>query len=92
MGANIVEPLYEQILESLTTDIRNGKYPPGSKLPTEAQLSKQFFVSRITSKRALDELAANGLRCATAEQGLLSGIPLNVPPTPRRRPQSSWTA
>lgn len=80
MGANIVKPLYEQILESLTTDIRNGKYPPGSKLPTEAQLSKQFFVSRITSKRALDELAANGLAVRHRRTGTFVRYPAQCSP------------
>lgn len=52
------EPLYQQIINYLINEIAVGHLTAGSKLPTEAELSKMFFVSRITSKRALDELSA----------------------------------
>ncbi len=53
-------PLYRQIVNELMEGIASGKYPPGAKLPTEEELSGTHFVSRITSRRALDELAAMG--------------------------------
>lgn len=55
------EPLYKQIYQQLLQDIRAGKYPPGSQLPTEKELARAYGVSRITSKRALAELAEAGL-------------------------------
>src|SRR5690606_32830280 len=55
------QPLYQQIYEQLLEDIRTGKYPPGSQLPTEKELAQAYGVSRITSKRALTELADAGL-------------------------------
>ncbi len=54
-------PLYHQIYVGLKDAIRSGKLPRGSRMPTEQQLSKALKVSRITSKRAMDELAAEGL-------------------------------
>jgi len=54
------QPLYQQIYEQLLEDIRTGKYPPGSQLPTEKELAEAYGVSRITSKRALTELAEAG--------------------------------
>ena len=38
-------------------EIGAGSYNGGKRLPTEKELAKMFFVSRITSKRAMDQLA-----------------------------------
>ncbi|MEG0863987.1 MAG: GntR family transcriptional regulator [Clostridia bacterium] len=54
------ETLSGQIYEYLKEQIRNGAFPEG-RLPTEVELAKQFFVSRITSKNALTKLAEEGL-------------------------------
>lgn len=53
--------LYEKITSYLREEIRNQNFKPGDKLPTEMQLADQFGVSRITSKRALADLNAEGL-------------------------------
>lgn len=55
------EALYETIYKTLLAEIQAGTYADGKRLPTEAQLSQRFFVSRITSKRALNKLAQQGL-------------------------------
>jgi len=47
----------------------SGDYGPGAKLPTEAQLTKLYNVSRITVRRALQELASEGLIEARKSQG-----------------------
>lgn len=60
--------LYERIYQDLHRDIESGKRQPGEKLPTEQELSESYGVSRITSKRALNMLAKNGL--ATRMRGL----------------------
>jgi len=52
-----MEPLYVQIYRELLNDIKSGKYDKNQKLPTEKELSEQFFVSRITSKKAMNMLA-----------------------------------
>ncbi len=54
-------PLYQQIYDDLLNSIRMGEYSVGEKLPTEKELSAQYNVSRITSKKALDRLADSGL-------------------------------
>ncbi|MGS4944023.1 phosphonate metabolism transcriptional regulator PhnF [Meridianimarinicoccus sp. RP-17] len=54
-------PLWRSIADSLLGDISNGRYGPGDKLPTEAQLSARFDVNRHTVRRALAELADAGL-------------------------------
>lgn len=54
-------PLYHQIFLQLREEITSGERAFGSRLPTEQELSAQFGVSRITARRALDELAENHL-------------------------------
>ncbi len=54
-------PLYHQIYLVLREQIRAGAFEGKARLPTEAEISAGYSVSRITAKRALDELAADGL-------------------------------
>ena len=54
-------PLYHQLYLIIKTAISNGTIPPNSMLPGEHKLATNFDVSRITVKRALDELAAEKL-------------------------------
>jgi GntR family transcriptional regulator len=54
-------PLYHQIYVVLREQILSGVYADQAMVPTEQTLSERFGVSRITAKRALDELAAEGL-------------------------------
>ena len=53
-------PLYRQIFDTLSEQIRAGQLPPGERVPSEKEIARQFGVSRITSKRALEMLAAEG--------------------------------
>ena len=52
---------YEQIAQDIYNDIANGKYEPGSQLALEKEMCAQYGVSRITVKRAVDELVKQGL-------------------------------
>ncbi|KRL61562.1 transcription regulator [Latilactobacillus fuchuensis DSM 14340 = JCM 11249] len=52
---------YLQIFETLKSQIWTGEYVAGQQLPSENELAKTYQVSRITSKRALQELADIGL-------------------------------
>ncbi|GAA4823873.1 GntR family transcriptional regulator [Sphingosinicella ginsenosidimutans] len=54
-------PLYHQIFLQLREEITSGERTYGSRMPTEQELSAQFGVSRITARRALDELAEHHL-------------------------------
>ena len=69
-------PLYHQIFSLLRGKIYDGQYPGGSFLPSEQELSAEFNVSRITAKRALDELAADGL--VVREQGRGTRVCINT--------------
>ncbi|MDP6644621.1 MAG: GntR family transcriptional regulator [Rhodospirillales bacterium] len=50
-------PLYHQIFLILRGKILDNTYPPRSLVPNEKQIMEMYDVSRITAKRALNELA-----------------------------------
>jgi len=61
------KPRYAQIGEDLRQRIASGELGPGDVLPSEAQLSGTYEASRVTIRRALDALRAEGL--VDARQG-----------------------
>lgn len=58
---DIYKPLYEQIYNILKEKIYLGEFKYGERVPSEKELSQQFQVSRITTKKALQKLAEEGL-------------------------------
>ena len=54
-------PLYIQVREDLRRQIESGQLPPGHRLLPEDAFSEQYAVSSITVKRALRDLASEGL-------------------------------
>ncbi|WP_125565788.1 GntR family transcriptional regulator [Companilactobacillus insicii] len=56
-----MQPKYKMIYQSLKKDILSQKYPIGSTLPSELSLASKYEVSRITTKRALNELEQDKL-------------------------------
>lgn len=59
--------LWHQVGETLTSEILDGTFAPGERLPTEPALMKRFGVSRHTVRQALSNLEARGV--VRAEQG-----------------------
>jgi len=66
-------PLYKQLSETIGNDILSGEYPEGSRLPSEAELSKYYQVSRITVRAALKELAEADLVVRKQGKGTFVG-------------------
>lgn len=60
-------PIYQQIAESFKTDILAGKYKQGEFLPSIRGLAKDLKISVITTMKAYEQLAQEGL--VTAAQG-----------------------
>jgi len=60
-------PLYLQLKSELEERIRTGALSPGEALPSERRLAEMLGVSRLTVRRALDELVAGGM--LTRRQG-----------------------
>ena len=55
------KPLYEQLRLALRDDILSGVYPPGAQMPSEIEVGQRYQVSRITVRRAVQELSEEGL-------------------------------
>lgn len=78
--------LWRQISERLEEAIADGRYPPGARLPVEAELAEQFGVNRHTLRRALARLSELGLIEATAGRGtFVKEPPLRYPIGTRTR-------
>jgi GntR family transcriptional regulator len=73
-------PLYQQIVAILTSRISGGDWAVGTRLPGEHEMAAEFGVSRITAKRALDELAAAGLVKRERGRGTRVLEPAAAPP------------
>ena len=73
-------PLYHQIYLILRDQIASGGYAHDAFLPTEQELVREYDVSRITAKRALNELAADGLVVRLRGRGTQVQTKNPVPP------------
>lgn len=82
VSGNLRTPLYHQIYLILRQNIVDGIYPFDGRLPSEQGLIDTYGVSRITAKRALDELAADGL--VVRERGRGTRVSYRAPAAPHR--------
>lgn len=53
---NNATPLYKQLYQIILKAIEDGTFQPGDKIPSEDNLQKQFGLSRITIRKALQVL------------------------------------
>ena len=63
------QPIYEQIFAHIKGQILSGALPPGTALPSIRSLAKDLRISVITTKRAYDELEAEGFLVTVAGKG-----------------------
>ncbi|MBI5304035.1 MAG: FadR family transcriptional regulator [Chloroflexi bacterium] len=59
--------LYEQVVARIETQILNGEFHPGDRLPNERELAEKFRVSRTVVREAVKTLREKGL--VSSEQG-----------------------
>ena len=52
---------YAQVRQAMLAELERGHYPPGTRMPSEADLVARFGVSRMTINRALRDLQNSGL-------------------------------
>ena len=62
-------PIYEQIARQITAMIMAGRLTEGEQLPSIRALASELHVSVITTKRAYDELEAQGFLTTVAGKG-----------------------
>ena len=60
LDANNTIPLYLQMKELIKSAILSREYKNGEQLPTEPELGEKYGVSRITVRKAVEELCREG--------------------------------
>lgn len=63
------KPIYEQIADQVKEQIMAGALAAGDALPSMRLLAKELRISVITTKRAYDELEADGFLYTVAGKG-----------------------
>ena len=84
INPNSIIPMYKQISNILTEKITNGELKAGDKLPAEAELMKQFGVSRITVRTALSEMVEDGILARSQGKGTFVATRKSVHPADDR--------
>ena len=69
---------YKRVAQALLAEISGGRYPVGSRIPTEAELEARFGVSRHTVRAAIRYLRELGL--VTARAGIGTTVRANSVP------------
>jgi len=86
-------PIWKSIALSVTSDIAEGRYDTGDRLPTEAQLAATHGVNRHTVRRALSDMAEQGLVHARRGAGVfVAARPTDYPIGKRVRYHKSISA
>ena len=65
----MIKQIYEQVYDYIEADVH--QRAPGEYLPSEVQYSMQLEVSRLTVRKAVDELVKRGLVARIAGKGLI---------------------
>ena len=72
-------PQYKQIYEDLRSHIADGTYVPGDLLPSEHELSVKYNVARLTVRRSLEQLVADGFIVRRQGKGsVVKGTPKGI--------------
>ncbi len=71
---------YQRVHETLADEISRGRRPAGSRLPPERALAEHFGVSRVTVRRALDELARAGIIGRAGNGWAVASTAIGEPP------------
>lgn len=61
LDADDSTPLYLQVRKGLMKAIKDGVFQPEDALPSERALSELFGISRVTARKAIEELSSEGL-------------------------------
>jgi DNA-binding GntR family transcriptional regulator len=71
---------YQAVREELEAEIARGRRALGSRLPPERALAEHFGVSRVTLRRALDELARAGVIARSDAGWVVASPAIGEPP------------
>tara|TARA_R110002167_G_scaffold366330_1_gene594907 strand:- start:3144 stop:3848 length:705 start_codon:yes stop_codon:yes gene_type:complete len=57
----MIQPKYKLIAEFITDKLESKKWHEGYRIPSETELANQFSASRMTARKAVDEVVSLGL-------------------------------
>ncbi|QOC92118.1 GntR family transcriptional regulator [Micromonospora craniellae] len=60
---------WKQLADRLRQAIRSGQLAPGQRVPTELSLTQEYQLSRLTVRRALQQLRSEGLIVVVQSRG-----------------------
>jgi len=69
------KPLYQQLKDDIRVKIEKNEYQYGQQIPSEQQLIQEYGMSRITVRRALDELSSEGYLLKIQGKGTYASKP-----------------
>jgi len=73
-------PVWKAIANALRSDLAEGRYTPGDKLPTEAALAERFGVNRHTVRHGISALVEEGLiRTRRGAGAFVAATPTDYP-------------
>lgn len=73
-------PIWKAISDALRSDLTEGRYRPGDKLPTEAALADRFGVNRHTVRHGISALVDEGLiRTRRGAGAFVAATPTDYP-------------
>ena len=75
MKDSTIVPLYQQVKEDIKAAIHSGKYKAKEQIPPEPALSTEYSVSRITIRRAVEELCSEGYLVKMQGRGTFVSTP-----------------
>jgi len=81
-------PLYAQVGQRISALIGDGTFRSGARLPAERDLSLRLGVSRVTVRRALEDLVEQGLLVVSPHRGWFVGGDSNLMSEPPNALQS----
>src|SRR5262245_5326930 len=78
-------PLYRRVYHALKATIRDGRLPPGARLPSTRELASDLRVSRNTVMLAYEQLLAEGYVVSRnrATTSVASALPSSATPASR---------
>ncbi|MGO4753204.1 GntR family transcriptional regulator [Streptomyces sp. 2MCAF27] len=68
MKVDRTRAMWPQIAAEIIRRIKDGTYPPGSKVPSVVQIAAEFEVVNSTAQRAMEAVRAEGL--TRSERGM----------------------
>lgn len=95
-GSLLLDPvesslLYLQLEADLKQKMMSGVYPVGERIPTELELCDEYGVSRITVRRAIQDLVEDGMLKKLRGRGTFVALPKHVLGMGRAT-QRGWSA